>query len=226
MTVINFALLPDGVYVVADTLVTNDRFEPGFFTSKVHPAPHLNGLICGTGSLGLILDWSRIVLGGMLAMDMAHLDEFTPDSLRSLHAARPEGGREASTSTIYHLGFDHREGRFVGYAYRSASNFKSERLEYGTRTKPGYVGPLPLTGFPDDFVKVCRAQRVEQDALPPEERVFIGGHVIAYMLQVYRAEGSPAAVTTTITRPFEFEDFENTYFACTLGLEANAHLRK
>lgn len=126
------------------------------------------------------------------------------------------------TSTIYHLGFDDREDRFVGFAYRSVADFECEQLEYGVRTKPGYVGTLPLSGFPDDFVEVCRAQRVEQEALPLSERVFIGGHVIAYMMQVQRIEGRPASVVTTITRPFEFEDFERTYFDCTAGLAANA----
>lgn len=225
MTVINFALLPDGVFVVTDTLVTNERFKPAFFTSKVHPVPHLNGLICGTGSLGFILNWSHLVLGGMLARDIAHLDEFTPASLRALQANRPELERETMTSTVYHLGFDEREDRFVGFAYRSSADFESERLEYGTRTKPGYVGDLPLMGFPDDFVEVCRAQRLEQDALPPEERVFIGGHVVAYMMQVHRMDGQQPSVATTITRPFEFEDIEKAYYECTTGLAANSHLR-
>jgi hypothetical protein len=218
MTVINFALLEDGVYVVADTLATTDRYEPGFFTSKVHPVPHLNGLICGTGSLGFILDWSRHVLGGMLALDIGHLDEFTPNSLRDLHAARPEAERLAMTSTIYHLGFDDSEDRFVGYAYRSTDNFDSERLEYGTRLKPGYSGQRHLTAFPDDFVEACREQRLEQDALPLQDRVFIGGHIVAYMLQVQRIEGRPPSVTTSITRPFEFEDFEAAYMSCVDGL--------
>ena len=225
MTVINFALLPDGVFVVADTLVTNDRFKPSFFTSKVHVLPHLNGLVCGTGNLRFILDWSRHLLGGMLAVDVAHLDEFVQDSLRSLHASRPAAERDTLTSTIYHLGFDEREDRFVGFAYRSTANFASERLDYGVRTKPGYSGELPMERFPDDFVEVCRAQRAEQDRLPPDERVFIGGHVVAYMMQVDRTEGRSPSVVTTVTRPFEFEDLDRAYHVCTASLAANVHLR-
>ncbi|NML13255.1 hypothetical protein HHL08_24585 [Sphingobium sp. AR-3-1] len=210
----NFALFPDGVYVLADTLVTTDQFEPGFFTSKVHPVPHLNGLICGTGNLAFILDWSRHVLGRMLAVDMGHLNDFASDSLRTLYAARPAAERKAMTSTIYHLGFDDQENQFVGFAYRSTADFESERLEPGIRTKPPYIGALPLTGFPNDFVEVCRAQRVEQDAIIPAERVFIGGHLTAYMMQVDRMENGAVAVVTTITRPFEFEDFETMYLVC------------
>ena len=221
----NIALYPDGVYVIAESLVTNERYERGFFTSKVHPVPHLDGLICGTGNLGFILDWSRLVLGGMLALDIIHLDESTPENLRALYSALPEAEREGINSTIYQLGFDDQEGQFVGFAYRSTHGFESEGLEYGVRTKPGYAGALPLVGFPDDFVEVCRAQRLEQDVVAPEERVFIGGHLIAYMLQAHRVEGGPASVATTITRPFEFEDFEIAYLECTSALAANRHLR-
>lgn len=220
----NFALLPDGVFVAADTLVTDQSFKPSFFTSKVHLMPHLNGLICGTGNLNFILDWTRHILGGMLAFDIAHLDEFTPDSLRSLYAARPSQEREQMTSTIYQIGFDEGEDRFVGFAYRSTADFESERLDYGTRTKPGYQGSLPMTGFPDDFVEVCRAQRFEQDTLPASERVFIGGHIVAYMMQVHRADGRPPTIATAITRPFEFEDFEQAYYECTTSLAVNRHL--
>jgi hypothetical protein len=225
MTVINFALQPDGAFVVADTLVTNDSFEPSFFTSKVHVLPHLNALVCGTGNLGFILDWSRHLLGAMLAVDVSHLDKFVQDSLRSLHANRPVAERNALASTIYHLGFDEREDRFVGFAYRSTADFASERLDYGVRTKPGYAGELPMERFPDDFVEVCRAQRAEQDRLPPDERVFIGGHVVAYMMQVERTEGRSPLVVTTVTRPFEFEDLDSVYYECTASLSANAHLR-
>ena len=214
MTVMNFALAEDGVFVVADTLVTTEAFQPGFFTSKVHPVPHLNGLICGTGSLGFILDWTRDVLGGMLAIDIAHLDEFAPASLRAIQAARPEEERKALTSTIYHLGFDEREDRFVGFAYRSIANFESERLEYGTRIKPGYEPRRELQIFPDDFVEMCRDQRSLQDQIPPQDRVFIGGHITAYMLQIQRIEGCSPSIVTTVTRPFEFEDFERAYVAC------------
>ena len=223
MTVLNFALLPDGVFVITDTLVTNDRFEASFFTSKVHVVPHLNGLVCGTGNLGLILDWSRFLLGEMLAVDVTHLDEFAPDALRSIHTGRPTAERDTITSTIYHLGFDERADQFVGFAYRSTADFASEPLDYGVRTKPGYTGNLPMTQFPDDFVEVCRAQRVEQDLLAEEERVFIGGHLVAYMMQRESAVGRPPIVTTTVTRPFEFEDFNEAYHDSTTSLEMNAH---
>lgn len=218
MTALNFALADDGVFVVADTLVTTETFQPGFFTSKVHPVPHLNGLICGTGSLGFILDWSRNVLEGMLAIDIAHLDQFAPARLRAIHAGRPEKERRFLTSTIYHLGFDDQEDRFVGFAYRSTADFESERLENGTRIKPAYEAPRQIQTFPDDFVEVCREQRTLQDQIEPEERVFIGGHVTAYMLQAHRADGRPPSVVTTISRPFEFEDFGQAYMACLDGL--------
>jgi hypothetical protein len=224
MTALNFSLQEDGVYAVADTLVTSDRFAPAFFTSKILPVPHLNGLICGTGSLEFILEWWRQVLGGMLATDLSHLDEFAPDSLRTIWAD-PAVPKLTATSTIYHLGFDDREDRFVGYAYRSTDDFRSEPLEYGTRMKPAFEGAGQIATFPDDFVEVCRQQRAYQDGIPPEDRVFVGGHVVAYMQQVQRREGVPPSVITTITRPFEFEDFGSAYLECTDGLAANMDLR-
>lgn len=79
--------------------------------------------------------------------------------------------------------------------------------------------------FPDDFVEVGRPQRVEQDRLPPDERVFIGGGVVAYMMQVDRKDARSPSVVTTVTRPFEFEDLGKAYYNCTASVAANAHLR-
>ena len=48
---------------------------------------------------------------------------------------------------------------------------------------------------PDDFFEVWRAQLVEQDRLPHDERVFIGGDVVAYMMQFDRKDGRSLAST-------------------------------
>jgi hypothetical protein len=219
VTALNFWLNESHVFVVADTLVTNQSFMPAFFTTKVFAVPHWNGLICGTGSLGFILDWHRQVLGGMLATDIRHLHEFAPASLKQLYASQPENFRADSTTTIYHFGLDEAEDQFVGFAYRSTHDFVGERLGYGLSIKPGFdIGARMIEEFPRDFVKLCLEQRQAQEALPVEERVFIGGHVTAFMLELHKQASKPSDVTTTISRPYQFEDFGENYGACVDGL--------
>lgn len=215
MTVINFHIAEHAVFIVADTLVTWPTYQPAFFTTKVHPVPHWNGLICGTGSLGLITDWLHRALGGMLAVDLIHLDEFAPAALRDLHAERGEQEAQACTTTIYHFGYDRADDAFKGYAYRSTNRFESELLGYGTYTKPGIdLGSRRVEQFPNDFVAVCRDQRTQQDALAAEDRVFIGGQIVAWMMERVEIEGVGPTVRTTITPAFEFEDIESALAIC------------
>lgn len=219
MTALNFHLAEEAVFIVTDTLVTGDDYGPKFFTTKVHVVPHWNGIICGTGSLGFILDWLKHSLGGALAVDLADLDEFATDSLRVLYAARPEEEREKTTSTIYHFGLDESDEMFKGFAYRSTNDFISEPLLYGTHTKPAFeLSDREVKGFPDDFVEVCRDQRKAQDQIAKEERVFIGGHVVAYCMQkVISME--EVSVLTTIARPFAFEDLNDDYLTCIRAIQ-------
>lgn len=221
MTAINFHLAEHAVFIVADTLVTGPTYQPAFFTAKVHPVPHWNGVICGTGSLGLITDWLHRALGGMLAVDLIHLNEFAPASLRDLHTLRGEQEAEACTTTIYHFGYDRADDAFKGYAYRSTNGFESELLEHGTYTKPGIdLGSRRVEQFPNDFVAVCRDQRDEQDALPKEDRVFIGGQIIAWMMERVEIEGVGPTVRTTIVPAFEFDDIETALAVCVDRLSA------
>ena len=216
MTALNFCLTEDAVYVVADTLATSQEFTPAFFTTKVYPVPHWNGLICGRGSPGLILDWLHHALCGMLAVDLVHVDEFAPDTLRRLFSERPTEEQDNCTTSIYHLGLDLGAGIFRGYAYKSVNGFVSEPLGYGVHTKPGI--DWPVQNFPDDFVSMMRAQRDEQDQLPPEERCFIGGQVLSWMMERVDRDGVEPTVRTTILPAYEWEDFEEAYAQCMAAL--------
>ena len=211
MTVLNFAITQVGVFVVMVTLVTCDG-EPAFFTSKATPVPHLNGLICGTGFQRFFHLWSLRVLGGIVAFDISHLDQYATESLREVWEELSHGEQQAGTSTIYHFGYDRGDDEFVGFAYRSTNNFESEQLPFGTVTKPPYHGGLPLLGFPDDFVEVCRAQRAEQDQLGTEDRVYIGGQITAFTMQ--RNQGRKGAVWYGIETAHEFDDFDDMYVDC------------
>jgi hypothetical protein len=211
MTVLNFAITQDGVFVVMDTLVTCDN-GPAFFTSKATPVPHLNGLICGTGFQRFFHLWSLRVLGGIVSLDISHLDQYATENLREVWDELPDEQRRAGTSTIYHFGYDRCDDEFVGYAYRSTNDFESEQLPCGIATKPPYLGNLPLVGFPDDFVEVCRAQRTEQDQIASEDRVYMGGQVTAYTMQ--RNQRREGTVWYGIETAHEFEDFDEMYVAC------------
>jgi hypothetical protein len=50
MTVLNFLLTNEAVYLLTDTVLSDpDDLSPIAFTTKVHPLPHLQAVICGTG---------------------------------------------------------------------------------------------------------------------------------------------------------------------------------
>src|SRR5690606_14941893 len=174
MTALNFAITDDGVFLATDSLVTHEG-EPERFTTKVLTVPHLDGLICATGSIVLFHRWALEVLGTASSGQMSYLDLDTPESLMSIWAGMSEEER-CGTGTIYHFGYDPDEDRFEGFAYRSSNDFESERLEQNVYIKPPFAGQSSLIGFPDDFVEACRRQKIEQDKLPADKRVHIGGH--------------------------------------------------
>lgn len=171
MTAINILLEPRRVCVAMDTLVARHG-RPWRFTSKIFTVPHLGGAICGTGVLRFITDWFVQLQTEVLAPDLITLDAHVPGALRLL--ARAHHLDADNTTTIYHFGLDPRTERFRGFAYRSAHGFRSEELRHGRLVKPPADGPVdgPL---PAAFVQLMERQKAEDRALPPRERVGIGG---------------------------------------------------
>lgn len=217
MTVLNFLLLDEIVFILSDTLLSDaDKVQPLLFTSKVHPVPHWQGLITGTGSSPFILDWFTTAVGSLLARDLVHVDQYAPSLLRSLfpkHTYEPENGREI-TSTIYHFGYSPEEKRFVGFAYRSTDNFESERLPYAFGIKPDPKQPLDLaavTALPADFIPIAELQKDIEKNRPLTSRVGVGGQLIAYALEVIRDESGTPTIRTTINICHDFSDFEEMY---------------
>ena len=210
MTALNFAITDDGVFLATDSLVTHEG-EPLRFTTKVLTVPHLDGLICATGSIVLFHRWALEILSQTSSGQMSYLDPDTPEALRSIWAGMSEEER-GGTGTIYHFGYDRDEDRFEGFGYRSWNNFESEPLTNCIDIKPPFAGPFSTTGFPDDFVETWRGQKVEQDKLPAEKRVHIGGHIFAYTLQRRKREGQPTTTFTTVETAFVFEDLDDMYW--------------
>src|SRR5215207_3323541 len=65
MTALNHTLESELVVICADTLRTNPSKQPNGFASKVLPLPHLHGgVVCGRGSLDLLLSWYVFIQRG------------------------------------------------------------------------------------------------------------------------------------------------------------------
>ena len=60
MTVLNFLLTDEAVYLLTDTVLSDpDDLSPVTFTTKIHALPHLQALICGTGHAQAIAELGR-----------------------------------------------------------------------------------------------------------------------------------------------------------------------
>ena len=145
MTLLNYLLTDDAVYVLTDTVISDpDDLAPVGFTTKVYPLPHLQALICGTGHVQPIVEWVAHINLHLLVRDIVQLDQMAPSRLRALfgrYALRQAGEREITT-TLYHFGFDNAARRFAGFAYRSVDHFCSEPIEPGFGFKPAPEWPI------------------------------------------------------------------------------------
>jgi hypothetical protein len=216
VTILNFVLAEEAVYLVTDTVVSDPvDMSPICFTTKVFPAPHWHGLICGTGIMQFIVEWYCTAVTSILATDMVHLDEFAPDIIRSLYQKYQADPDREITSTIYHMGLDRSERRFVGFAYRSTADFAGERLEYGIGLKPDPEdASLAITHFPSDFIAIAEMQKLKDETKPLVKRVGIGGELISYTMQLVDVGGKPEA-SMTICKCYEFPDWNAMYLkAC------------
>ena len=171
-----FTLVPEGVWVVTDTLATTMEGDAHLLVSKCVAVPHLELVLAFTGLANLGQEWSQMVQSRILTADIDMLDRHTPPGLRSVF----EGidCSEDATATIYHLGFSTDQAAYVGYVYRSTNDFRSEKMEPGFRVKPD-----PPAGFrrPEDLneiIHLAEEVRANQDQRPPAERVYVGGELV------------------------------------------------
>ncbi|MEM5432817.1 hypothetical protein [Cupriavidus oxalaticus] len=209
MTAAIFNIGPEQVIIAMDTLaMSGDTGNPYFFTTKLYPLPHLQGVMFATGIGDLATKWF-VKLERFLARDIHHLDQYVTPPLQEL--GMEFNLSEAQTTTIYHIGYSEAESRYVGFAYRSTNSFRSERLEYGLRTKPG-IPDASVNSFPSDFIRLMEAQRTNDAAVPLSERVFIGGEIQALIL---------ANRSMTIQTIHRFSDYEALFQRMCDGLPAN-----
>jgi hypothetical protein len=217
MTVLNFLLRDEAVYLLTDTVLSDpDDLSPITFTTKVHPLPHLQAVICGTGHAQPIAEWVALVNLSLPVRDVVHLDRFAPARLRELfarYANEEVPGREITT-TLYHFGFDERAARFIGFAYRSADNFRSEPLPRGFGFKPApdwAFDSQKITRLPDHFIAIARRQKAQDEATVPAKRVAVGGQLIFCAMQRVPGTGNRPTVQTSLGICHAFPDFEQMY---------------
>ena len=203
MTLLNYLLADDAVYVMTDTVISDpDDLVPVGFTTKVYPLPHLQALICGTGHVQPIVEWVAHINLHLLVRDIVQLDPIAPSSLRALfgRCALQQAGEHEVTTTLYHFGFDSAARRFAGFAYRSVDHFESEPLEPGFGFAPAPEWPLDasqLKKLPDDFIALAKKQKAQDDATKLTKRVGVGGQLIFHAMQ--RVPG-PRRTTTDLRR--------------------------
>ena len=168
------------VIVATDTLLHYpDGSAPGF-CSKAIALPHIRMIVAGTGSALLLNRWLGLVNNQGVSLDVDAINEHTPETLQSLwrelNAQFP--ALHQQTATIYHFGFSDDTGNIHGFAYRSESNFASEKLDYGLGFKPDLMDKsgINLRSFPDCAPEIMRRQILQED-MKTKDRVYIGGTV-------------------------------------------------
>lgn len=204
MTALVFALQPDQVYIAMDTFVVgaDDRL-PMAFQQKFITIPSSDLLVAGTGHAGFIGGWFGYLQSLPLLGDIEDLNMIAPAILKA--SADAAGGLGSLTATLYHFGYSSVQKRYIGYAYRSTSDFQPSSLQDGLGLKP--IVQVPTTEnieFPKFMVDIVIQQQKQDRALPVEEQVGIGGEVEFSVL-------SGRTITTTTVHRFSSYEGEKQY---------------
>jgi len=177
VTALNFVIQEDQICFAMDTLsLEADDRQPLAFITKFVVLPHLQTVVTGTGHAVFVAEWMAQSRGNVIATDVDHLNKYTPDILKVIASGHKE--LNTVTATIYHFGYSESRERFVGYVYRSTSNWKSEEILEGTRIKPVVEYDFgEQFQLPSSFIELMKFQREQDLQFPIEERVGIGGHI-------------------------------------------------
>ena len=164
--------------VATDTLLHYSVDTPPGFASKAISIPHMRMIIAATGSALLFSRWIGLVNNQGFALDVDAVDAHALQELQALwrELNRHVPALQDQTATIYHFGISDDSGKIHGFAYRSVSDFKSERLDYGLGVKPELIdmAGIDWNSFPACASEIMRAQSRQEDQ-KPRDRVYIGG---------------------------------------------------
>lgn len=206
MTALIYFLHPDYIILATDSLATTEDSSPIRFVTKIMPLPHIKSVICGTGSFELIIDWFSFIQKHIIAKDIHLIDKLAPEYIRNIYYSYPKENQ--INSTIYQFGYDIKEMKFVGYAYRSTDNFNSEKLIYGIGIKPPDVmedAELILWKENDIYKKIINLiikQKEIENKKDSKDKVGIGGAI--YIFQMVNNYNF-------FCETYIFDDFESTY---------------
>ena len=173
-----------------DTLASDSiSKKPLKFVSKIHSIPHINCIICGTGSLNAIYSWITWVNQHniMSINDLNHLAE--NDMPNILY-------RYKDKTTIYMFGFDEKSNELLGFAYRSEKHYKSEKMKYSFCYKPTEMystnsesimteleNNIKNNTIEEFLFNLMKKQKEYDDKLPTNKKVGIGGICQILILQ-------------------------------------------
>lgn len=161
-----------------DTLVigADDRM-PMSFQRKFLAIPDSDLVVAGTGHAGFINGWFQHIQTNLGGANIDELDTYASNIF--CESVQFNGGLSGLTATIYHFGYSSQEEGYVGYAYRSEQNFRSEKIQQSVLGfKP--VVPVTLNGnicFPDSLIEIILEQQRLDHLQPSAERVGIGGEI-------------------------------------------------
>lgn len=208
MTALNFLLEPNRVCIAMDTLsLIAGSNQPFMYTSKIYPLPHLDGVMCGTGFMQLALNWFSFIQSRIIVRDIPHMDMYTKDGLLSVVQELSQEHQldqidQSKMGTIYHFGYCWDERRYRGFAYRSSNAFESEEIPYGLGIKPANVEIEDFASLPQSFINIMRKQKEQDDNLPVEARVGIGGEIHFFVM-------TPNQMSLSVC--YQFNDYEKRY---------------
>lgn len=164
--------------VATDTLLHYSVDTPPGSVSKAFAVPHMRMIIAGTGLALLFNRWVGLVNNQGSALNVDAVNAHAPQELQALWSEMNHHvpALQDQTATIYHFGISDDSGKIHGFAYRSVSDFKSERLDYGLGVKPELMDKSGINwnSFPACAPDIMRAQSRQEDE-KSSDRVYIGG---------------------------------------------------
>jgi len=187
MSILNFFHSERATLILSDSLASEGAGIPFLFVTKVHPLPHLNTLVCGTGSLNTVMNWLNFIQLNVIASDINDLNEVSPENIKRIY--QETTGTNGPFTTIYQFGYSEKTNKNHGYCYRSTNGFVGESVQEGFGVKPGDGIDVEsiVRSRSDDinaaFKQICLKQQEVDMAKTGSDRLGVGGSVYMYSLK-------------------------------------------